>query len=225
MVWYICSAAGGTGKTGLACALAETIAEKTVKTGKPPILLDAAGGLNACRERLSAEGAVLCLADVLLGQAELEEALYNCGVPGLRLAVASFEGPPGVMEYAPLLSRLGELCDAVIVDTGTGEEGPDPEFLQAGDRVLMLCAPDETGLRQAARRLFLLEGGGARCDLIVNFAPPERRAQDKISALAEEITGRRPLLFIQQQNRTDGRGIRKTLCRAAESLFSASAFS
>ena len=225
MVWYICSAAGGTGKTCLACALAEIKAEKTRKTGKPVILLDAAGSLTACRERLSVEGAVLCLTDVLLGQAELEETLYSCGVPGLRLAIASFEGPPGVMEYESLISRLGEISDSVIVDTGTGEEGPDPRSLQANDRLLVLSAPDETALRQAAQRLFILESGEVRCDLIVNFAPPERRAQEKISSLAEEITGRRPLLFIQQQSRTDDRGIRKTLCRAAESLLSAAAFS
>ena len=218
MIFYICSAAGGTGKTGLACALSAAAA----RLGRRPLLLDAAGSLSACALRMGAPGAVFCLSDVLSGEAELEDALYACGEGGVTLATAAFGGPPGLSEYGALLSRLREEYDPILADTGTGEEGPFSDGLEPRDQALVLCAPEEAALRQAAPRLFRLENEGAACHLVINFAPRERRAQDKLSVLAEEATGKRPLLFLPQQNRSDGRSIEKTFQRAAEALLSAS---
>ena len=214
MIWYICSAAGGTGKTRLACALAEEAAGR----GKSPLLLDAAGSLQACVFRLRAEGTLICLSDVLQGDAELAEAVYDSPIQGVRLAVASFEGYPGVSEYAPVITELRSMADPVIVDTGTGEEGPSEELWQAGDRALVLSGPDECGLRQAAQRLFHLESAGACCDLIIDYAPADWRAQEKLATLAEEISGRKPLLFIHQESRADDRAIEKCFRKAAHAL-------
>ena len=216
VVWYICSAAGGTGKTELACALAEKAADR----GGKPVLLDAAGRLHACIARMNADGVVTCLTDVLEGTAKLSETLYSCPYKGILLAVASFETPPCIMEYVSLFPELRSLADPLIVDTGTGEEGPDPDILQDGDRVLVLAWPDENGLRQAARRVFSLEENGAHCDLALNCVPKERHMHDRLRILAEEITGRKPGLFIPQQAQTDKLAIKRAFQIAANDLLS-----
>ena len=214
MIWFLCSASGGTGKTRLACALAEEAAGRR----KTPLLVDAAGSMQACASHLRADRAILCLTDVLTGCALLREAVYPCAVAGVRLAITSFDGYPCVSEYGTLLRDLRSSFDPIIVDTGTGEEGPAEDLLEPNDRMLVLAGPEEVGLQKAAQRLFRLENDGARCDLLINFAPKDRRSQERLSSLAEEITGRRPLLFLPQEMRTDERAVAAVFKKAAEKL-------
>lgn len=159
----VISQKGGVGKTTVALNLAVTLAEK----GKRVLLVDVdpQGGIGLALARQ--DTALAGLAEVLVGQATLEQALMPTKMEGLTLLprgrldpvdVPQFEQALGVQQrLATYLQVLKKRFDLVVVDTPAGLGMPTRAALGGADLVLLPVQAEPMGLRSLQQALRVLE--------------------------------------------------------------------
>lgn len=182
----ITSGKGGVGKTNLAVNLAISLAQK----GSRVILLDADLGL-ANVDVLLGVAPPLTLYDYLYRGVSIEDILYP-GPGGIKI----ISGGSGIFELAQLtlnersrlimnLSKLEQLADLVLIDTGAGISKDVLAFCAAADEVYLVINPEPTSLTDAYALIKVLD----RFDLhreayfFVNQSRSDKETKDTIYRL------------------------------------------
>jgi flagellar biosynthesis protein FlhG len=184
----ITSGKGGVGKTNIAVNLGLALAEAGVRIA----LMDADWGLSNTEVLL---GVVPShdLRDVLRGDCRMEEIIHD-GPLGLKL----IPGASGVAELANLpnqdrtrllqeLSRVGDIADAVLLDTSPGISDPVIDLVVSADQILVVTTPEPTSLTDAyaSAKVILQRRKGAPVGLVVNMVSSKNHAQEIASAFAK----------------------------------------
>lgn len=146
----ITSGKGGVGKTNLAVNLAIAMQ----MAGKKVLLIDADIGManvNVLMGRVTKRS----LIDLLEDEIELEDVVEE-GLEGVKYisGVAGFEAALNVnraeqRKIHRKLSRVSELADIIIIDTGAGLNRYVIEFILAAHEVLLVTTPEPTSLADA----------------------------------------------------------------------------
>jgi chromosome partitioning protein len=159
----IASQKGGVGKTTVALNLAVALAER----GRRTLLadLDPQGGIALALAKGDTE--LLGLAELLMNEANPQQAVMVTHLPGLRLLprgrldasdVAAFEAElssPGALDRA--LSRTEGDADFVILDTPSGLGRVTTAALIASDFVLLAFQTENLALRSIGQALRVVE--------------------------------------------------------------------
>ena len=146
----ITSGKGGVGKTNLAVNLA--IALQTF--GKKVLLIDADIGManvNVLMGRVTNKSLVDLLEDEIELEDVIEEGMegvkYISGVAGIETALNVNRSEQRKIHRK--LSRVSELADFIIIDTGAGLSRYVIEFILAAHEVLLVTTPEPTSLADA----------------------------------------------------------------------------
>ena len=146
----ITSGKGGVGKTNLAVNLA--IALQTF--GKKVLLIDADIGManvNVLMGRVTNKSLVDLLEDEIELEDVIEEGMegvkYISGVAGIETALNVNRSEQRKIHRK--LSRVSELADFIIIDTGAGLSRYVIEFILAAHEVLLVTTPEPTALADA----------------------------------------------------------------------------
>ncbi len=155
-VYAIASGKGGTGKTTTTLNLGASLAI----LGKKAIVVDADIGMANLGLLVGLENSKITLHEVLSGEAEIKEAIYN-GPSGLKvvpsgLSLKGFQksNPDKLKQVIPVLSQG---MDYVLIDApaGISKDGLIP--LCVADRILLVVNPDLSSLADAIKTKTLAE--------------------------------------------------------------------
>jgi len=167
-VMCIASGKGGTGKTTIAANLGVALS----KMGRETIVLDADITLANLELILGMEGLPVTLQNVLAGEAEISEAIYN-GPAGVKVIPAgiSLEGlrkaNPDRLE--DVLYTLLDMAEFIILDAPAGLEKSVIVALAASDEVLLVVNPEIASITDALKTKYVAEKLGARTlGIVVN---------------------------------------------------------
>lgn len=137
----IASGKGGTGKTTISANLGVALAE----LGKNVIIVDADIEMANLELHLGMEGMKTALHNVLAGEAELKDAIYD-GPGGVRAVPAgmSLDGLRKV-EYDNLkgvINELMEMCEVLLIDVPSGIGRTVIVALSEGEEILLVATPE-----------------------------------------------------------------------------------
>jgi flagellar biosynthesis protein FlhG len=181
-VFTITSGKGGVGKTNIAVNLAISMRSMGYKT----LLFDADIGL-ANADLIMGVTPNYCLRDFLEGKRCINEVIEE-GPAGVLLIA----GGSGIVELADLdeskllkieneLSKLEELADVLIIDTGAGITTRVINFISAADEVVIVTTPEPTAVTDAYTIIKVCSSKvktGKTYHLIVNRAENSQEACD-----------------------------------------------
>ena len=188
----VTSGKGGVGKSSVVVNLADSLA----RLGRQVLVVDADPGTGAiCR--LFGVAPPCGMSQVLSGEKSLDEIVVAAS-SGVRIIPAGI----GVQQYQSLtpserlsllqgMTRLQELFDFVLIDTGAGIPANVTGFASAAREVMLVVTPEPTSITDAYALVKTLSGryGSLRFRLLVN------RCRDAEEGLAlfqklSAITGR-----------------------------------
>jgi capsular exopolysaccharide synthesis family protein len=162
-VVLIASPVSGEGKTSLACHLAASL----TRAGRRTVLID--GDMRKPdAHRVFAAPPVPGLCEVLRSECPLGEALYETGLPGLRLLAAGQVDETALRSlardgFANLVGELRSQTEFVIVDSSPILAVPDPLILAKHvDGVLFAVMQDETRMHRLSQATDKMSHVGAR---------------------------------------------------------------
>jgi len=172
-VFAITSGKGGVGKSNIAANLAICLSALR----KRVVLIDADLSLANLDIVMNITGRYN-ISHVISGQKSMEEITHIgpegveviCGASGLEgLAdISQFERHRLLAEF----DKLGNDCDAVIIDTGAGIDKSVVGFCLASDHTLVVTTPEPPAMADAYAMIKVLTANkfGGRISLIVNMA-------------------------------------------------------
>jgi len=182
----ITSGKGGVGKTNIAVNLAISLAQE----GSRVILFDADLGL-ANVDVLLGVTPPLTLYDYLYREVSIEDVLYP-GPDGVKI----ISGGSGILELAQLtisarskiiknLSKLEQLADLVLIDTGAGISKDVLAFCAAADEVYVVITPEPTSLTDAYALIKVLDRFSLHREVyfFVNQSRSDLETKDTINRL------------------------------------------
>ncbi|MEE8402760.1 MAG: cell division ATPase MinD [Candidatus Hydrothermarchaeaceae archaeon] len=162
----IASGKGGTGKTTIAANLGVALAQ----LGKDTTILDADIEMANLELHLGLEGMNLTLHDVLAGDAELKDVIYE-SVAGVKVIPAgvSVDGlrkaDPDMLEK--VLSDLLGTVDILIIDAPAGLGKNVVTALAAGQEALIVANPEISAMSDALKTKIVAKKLGAHIPGIV----------------------------------------------------------
>ncbi len=148
----IASGKGGVGKTVIAANLALALGE----TGYETIVLDADLDMANLEMVLGMEGRPITLQDVIQGDADIEDTVYNIkGSKKAKLVPAGISPSqfrrmdPDKLERA--VNRLSEQCDILLVDAPAGIGKDTISCFSSCDEVILIVTPESTSAADALK--------------------------------------------------------------------------
>ncbi len=164
----VASGKGGTGKTTISANLGVALA----KMGRETIVMDADITLANLELILGMEGLPVTLQNVLAGEADISEAIYE-GPGGVKIIPAgiSLEGlrkaNPDKLE--DVLTTLLDMADFIILDAPAGLEKSAIVALAASDEFLLVVNPEIASITDALKTKYIAERLGAKMlGIVVN---------------------------------------------------------
>jgi septum site-determining protein MinD len=175
-VFSIASGKGGTGKTMTVVNLGTSLA----LLGKKTVILDADIGMANLGLVLGLERSQITLHEVLAGEAEVAEAVYELPT-GLKVVPSGIslrgfqDADPDRLQF--VMSELIRDADYVIIDApaGINKDGVIP--LAIADEVLLVVNPELSSMLDAAKVEAVIDiVGGTMGGIVINRVPPYRAA-------------------------------------------------
>lgn len=156
----IASGKGGTGKTTISANLGIVLASM----GKNVIILDADIEMANLELHLGLEGMRTTLHDVLAGEADIKDAIYNG--PGNVRAVPAGMSLDGLrkVEYDRLkdvLDELSEMCEILLIDVPSGIGRAVIVALSAGNDILLVATPEISAMSDVLKTKIVAKKLGA----------------------------------------------------------------
>ncbi|MEE8402261.1 MAG: cell division ATPase MinD [Candidatus Hydrothermarchaeaceae archaeon] len=156
----IASGKGGTGKTTISANLGVALAQ----LGKNVIILDADIEMANLELHLGLEGMKTTLQNVLAGEADVKDALYD-GPGGVRAVPAgmSLDGLRKV-EYGRLegvLNELSDMCDFLLIDVPSGIGRTVIVAISAGKEILLVAIPEISAMSDVLKTKIVAKKLGA----------------------------------------------------------------
>lgn len=180
----IASGRGGTGKTFLAANLGIALAS----FGKNVIILDADIELANLELNFGMEGMKTTLHHVLLGKAEVKDAIYS-GAGGVKIVPAGISlyklRKTNLGSFKDILDKLSSITDILLIDVPPGIGGEVVATLAAGKQMLLVVTPAFTVMpgayktKQVARKL-----GVSILGVVIN-----RATRDENELSVKEVEG------------------------------------
>lgn len=195
-VIVVASGKGGVGKTSLALNLSIMLARHGVRT----ILADADFGL-ANADILLGISPRRNITEVLNERASVEDLLVD-GPDGLRVlcGISGFFQQGELCEFSAAqclraVERLTSICDALLVDCGSGVTDSVATFALTCDRLVLVTTPEPTAMADAYGLLKILHNRGFRgpVGLVVNMAFSRKDGADaarRLQHVSEQFLGR-----------------------------------
>jgi septum site-determining protein MinD len=157
-VYTIASGKGGTGKTTIAINLGTALAmcSDDVKI----IIVDADVSMANIGLALGLEESPITLNDVLTGNADVRDAMYE-GYGGVQILPSSIslDGPKSydAKKLPRLMNELHRMADFILIDSppGVGRESTTP--LSVADEILLVVNPELTSVVDAIKIRMLAE--------------------------------------------------------------------
>ena len=159
------SGKGGTGKSSVAAALAQSFALR----GKKTVAVDLNSGLR-CLDLLFGidDRVIFDIGDILSGK-DIKDALYNAGNPTLSVIPAAQYAETNLTELTGVIKTLMESFDAVVLDMPSGINSALTDALvSSGAEFAAVVDPDAASLRCASVIGADFPEGGKRPRLIIN---------------------------------------------------------
>ncbi len=165
-VYAIASGKGGTGKTTTTLNLGTSLA----MLGKKTLIIDADLGMANLGLLLGLEKSKVTLHEVLSGEAEIKDAIYN-GPSGLKvvpcgLSLKGFQkcNPDKLKQIVPIIS---DGMDYILIDVpaGISRDGVIP--LAIADKVLLVVNPELSSLTDALKTKTLTELLGKQVEGVI----------------------------------------------------------
>ncbi len=155
-VYTIASGKGGTGKTTTTLNLGTALA----MLGKKTIIVDADIGMANLGLLLGLEKSKITLHEVLSGEAEIKDAIYN-GHSGLKV-VPSGLSLKGFQKSNPdklkqVIHILADGMDYVLIDAPAGMSRDSVIPLAVADRVLLVVNPELSSMADALKTKTITE--------------------------------------------------------------------
>ncbi|MCK4637608.1 MAG: cell division ATPase MinD [Methanomicrobia archaeon] len=152
----IASGKGGTGKTTICANLGIALAQR----GKQVTILDADIDMANLELMLGMEGMPVTLHEVLAGEAEPEEAIYD-GPEGVRILPAGLS-LSGVQKADPrklegVLKTLIGVADYLLIDGAPGLEVDAVTAIAAAQNLLLVVNPEITSMSDALKTKIVAE--------------------------------------------------------------------
>ncbi len=205
-VYTIASGKGGTGKTTTTLNLGTSLA----MLGKKTIIIDADIGMANLGILLGLEKSKITLHEVLSGEAEVKEAIYD-GPSGLKV-VPSGLSLKGFQKANPdklkqVISVITDGMDYVLIDAPAGISKDSVIPLAVADKVLLVVNPELSSLADALKIKTLTELVGKTVDgAILNRTEQEQTeinsskvkellGMDVIEMIPEDVNVRRAAAF------------------------------
>ncbi|MDP2846266.1 MAG: cell division ATPase MinD, partial [Candidatus Methanoperedens sp.] len=195
-VYAIASGKGGTGKTTTTLNLGTSLA----MLGKKTLIIDADLGMANLGLLLGLEKSKITLHEVLSGEAEIKDAIYNMP-SGLKvvpcgLSLKGFQkcNPDKLKQIIPYLS---DGMDYILIDVpaGISRDGLIP--LAVADKVLLVVNPDLSSLSDALKTKTLAELLGKSVEgVILNRTELEKTEIDRNKV--QELIGAKVLEMIPE---------------------------
>ena len=195
----VTSGKGGVGKTNFSANLAICLSRRGLRV----VILDADFGL-ANIEVLFGVLPSYSLAHILSGEKFIEEVLTDgpCGIKFVS-AGSGFKELANIKEWQMAyllenLSRLDELADVIIIDTGAGISESIVKFVMASDETVLVTTPEPTSITDAyaliktVREESKLSGSMAEIKIVVNRIDEKNEGVDVFTRLyrvAERFLG------------------------------------
>ena len=186
-IMLVTSGKGGTGKSTVALNLALSL----VREGKKAIVIELDSGMRCIDLMLGIDSIVYDLGDILSGNCQLQEAIYEAdGIDNLGVIAA-----PADPKYAASSQRFVSLCrqlstvyDFVILDTPAGIGSPLAAAAEAASHALVVTNLTAVSVRDAEKATeFLRRMGHKRIRLVVNFVPLEFDSIDEVADIDDII--------------------------------------
>lgn len=177
----VTSGKGGVGKTNTTA----NIAIQLSRLGKRVIILDADLGL-ANIELILGVVPKYTLEDIIKGRKSIEEVL----TPG-PLGIQFISGGSGVNELVKItdyqlslfiqnISKLEELADIILIDTGAGLSNSVMTFVRAVNEIIIVTTPEPTAIMDAYSLIKVIKNDGGeipKINVVMN------RVDDKIESV------------------------------------------
>lgn len=178
----VASGKGGVGKTTVTSNLGVALSTY----GERTVVLDADIAMANLELVLGMEGKSVTLHEVLSGEAEIEEAIYE-GPSGVRVVPAgiSLEGirNVNVNRLEDALTKLMEDTDILLIDAPAGLEKDALAALASADELLLVTNPEVPAISDALKTKIIASKLGVNIlGVVIN-----REQHDKTFLTAEEI--------------------------------------
>lgn len=186
-IMLVTSGKGGTGKSTVALNLGLSLARE----GKKAIILELDSGLRCLDLMLGIDDIVYDLGDVLSGNCEFSQAIYEAeGVEGLSIIAA-----PAKSDYVLSHNRFCTFCrhlcsvyDFIILDTPAGLGAELSAAAAASSFALVVTNLSPISVRDAEKAAFALkEVGLKKIRLVVNLVPLEVDDKNQLADLDDII--------------------------------------
>lgn len=170
----LASGKGGTGKTTITANLGIALAMKKQRV----LLIDADIAMSNLSLHLGMQSAPITLHEVLLGEAGIEDAIYD-GPKGVELI------PSGLSletyrridseRLKSVVSSLKENYDFILLDAPAGVEKNVMSALSAGEELILVTDPSSPSIADALKTKIIAQKLGSRpIGIIINFVHGEK---------------------------------------------------
>jgi septum site-determining protein MinD len=183
----IASGKGGTGKTTISANLGIALAQ----LGRNVIILDADIEMANLELHLALEGMKTTLQDVLAGEADIKDAIYD-GPGGVRAVPAGMSiDSLRKVEYDKLKDVLKELrgmCEILLIDVPSGIGRPVIVTLSAGEEILLITTPEISAMSDVLKtKIVARKLGASILGVVLNRALFDRSdlAVDEVETILE----------------------------------------
>jgi len=189
-VLAITSGKGGVGKTNIAANLGISLAASNKKV----LLVDADLSLGNLDVVLNIHSKYN-ISHMIYGRKSIEE-IITVGPEGLEIIC----GASGLEQLANIdefkrqrllkeLSRVGDNCDVIVVDTAAGISRPVIGFCLSADETLVVTTPEPTAMTDAYATIKVLVGNeyGGRISLVVNMARTAEEGKKTYRQIAKVV--------------------------------------
>jgi septum site-determining protein MinD len=182
------SGKGGVGKTTTTANVGAALAMR----GKRVVLVDADIGLRNLDLVLGVEKRIVFdLVEVVEGRCQLRQALIrdkrleNLSI--LPAAQTRDKTAISELQFAGVVTQLGEMCDYVLIDCPAGIEHGFRNAIAGASEAIVVTTPEVSAIRDADRVIGKLNERGLPLRLIINRIRPEMvRSGDMLSV--EDVT-------------------------------------